>query len=198
MIYSELSVMSDLPIIVFDSQDTWTQWLEENHTESQGLWLKIAKKESGHSSVSYAEALNVALCFGWIDGQKGKFDDAYWLQKFTPRRAKSIWSQVNREKVDGLIAEGKMREAGLKEIERAKADGRWEAAYAPQSKITIPDEFQAALDQNPTAQTFFNGLNSANRYAILFQITTAKKAETRQRRIEKLITMLNAQEKLYD
>ncbi len=190
--------MSDLPIIVFDSQDTWTQWLEENHTESQGLWLKIAKKESGHSSVSYAEALNVALCFGWIDGQKGKFDDAYWLQKFTPRRAKSIWSQVNREKVDGLIAEGKMREAGLKEIERAKADGRWEAAYAPQSKITIPDEFQAALDQNPTAQTFFNGLNSANRYAILFQITTAKKAETRQRRIEKLITMLNAQEKLYD
>jgi len=198
MIYSEVSVMSDLPIIVFDSQDTWTQWLEENHTESQGLWLKIAKKESGHSSVSYAEALNVALCFGWIDGQKGKFDDAYWLQKFTPRRAKSIWSQVNREKVDGLIAEGKMREAGLKEIERAKADGRWEAAYAPQSKITIPDEFQAALDQNPTAQTFFNGLNSANRYAILFQITTAKKAETRQRRIEKLITMLNAQEKLYD
>ncbi len=189
--------MPDLPIIAFESESAWEQWLETNHATSQGIWLKIAKKDTGVESVYYPEALNVALCFGWIDGQKNKFDDQYWVQKFTPRRAKSPWSRVNREKVAALIEQGKMREAGMKEIERAKADGRWDAAYESQSKITIPDDFQKALDENPEAQAFFDTLNSANRYAVLYRITTAKKPETRQRRIEQLTAMLNAKQKLH-
>lgn len=189
--------MSDLPIIPFATEADWEQWLEENHASAQGLWLKIAKKASGHASVSYAEALDVALCYGWIDGQKNKFDEQYYLQKFTPRRAKSIWSRINQEKVAALIAAGKMRAAGLQEIERAKADGRWEAAYESQSRITVPEDFQVLLDANPTAQAFFDQLNSTNRYAILFRITTAKKAETRQRRMEKFLAMLLAGEKIY-
>ena len=189
--------MSDLPITLFESEQTWEQWLEDNHTTSQGLWMKIAKKDSGHASVSYQEALTVALCFGWIDGQKNKFDDQYWLQKFTPRRAKSVWSKINREKALTLIEQGKMREAGLREVERAQQDGRWEAAYDTQSRATVPDDFQQALDANPEAKAFFETLNSANRYAILFQINGAKKAETRQRRIEKYIAMLNDKQKLY-
>lgn len=189
--------MTDLPIIAFESEAAWEKWLEENHAISPGLWLKIAKKHAGHASVYYPEALNVALCFGWIDGQKGKFDEQFYLQKFTPRRPKSIWSRINCEKVTALIAQGKMREAGLREIERAKADGRWEAAYESQSKIGIPEDFQAALNENPEAKAFFATLNSANRYAILFRITTAKKAETRQKNIEKFIAMLNKGEKLH-
>lgn len=189
--------MGDLPIIAFASEAAWEKWLEENYDSSQGLWLKIAKKESGHDSVYYPEALNVALCFGWIDGQKGKFDNEFWLQKFTPRRPNSGWSAINREKVNTLIAEGKMREAGMKEVERAKAKGIWDTAYESQSKITIPEDFQTELDKNPTAKEFFAQLNSANRYAVLYRITTAKKAETRQKRIEKLIAMLNAKEKIH-
>jgi uncharacterized protein YdeI (YjbR/CyaY-like superfamily) len=190
--------VAELPIITFESETEWEAWLKENHTTSQGLWLKIAKKDSGHTSVLYPEALNVALCYGWIDGQKNKFDEAFWLQKFTPRRAKSIWSRVNQDKVAALIAEGKMQEAGLKEIERAKADGRWEAAYESQSRITVPEDFQAALNENPKAQAFFDQLNSTNRYAILFRVTTAKKEDTRKKRIETLIAMLNANEKIHE
>lgn len=190
--------MPDLPIIPFESQQAWENWLEENHATSAGLWLKIAKKDSGHQSVTHAEALDVALCFGWIDGQRNKLDDQYFLQKFTPRRRKSIWSQINCAKVETLIQQGKMREAGLKEVERAKADGRWDAAYAPQSKITIPDELQTALDANPAAKAFFETLNSQNRYAILHRVISAKKPETRQNRIEKFIAMLNAGEKIYN
>ncbi len=189
--------MTDLPIMPFESKAAWEQWLEEHHAEPQGLWLKIAKKGSGHHSVTYTEALDVALCFGWIDGQKDKFDAEYFLQKFTPRRKKSGWSQVNVDKAKSLIEQGKMRAAGLAEIERAQADGRWAAAYASQSKITVPDDFQATLNQHPAAQEFFNQLNSVNRYAILYRITTAKKTETRQKHIEKYIAMLNAQETLY-
>jgi uncharacterized protein YdeI (YjbR/CyaY-like superfamily) len=189
--------MSDLPITLFESEQTWEEWLEENHTTSQGLWLKLAKKDSGHTSVSYQEALTVALCFGWIDGQKGALDDKFWLQKFTPRRSKSIWSKINREKIAALIEQGRMREAGLREVERAKQDGRWDAAYEPQSKATVPDDFQQALDANPEAKVFFETLNSANRYAILFRIQNAKKAETRQRNIDKFIAMLNDKQKLY-
>jgi uncharacterized protein YdeI (YjbR/CyaY-like superfamily) len=147
--------------------------------------------------VFYQEALDVALCFGWIDGQKKKFDDQYWLQKFTPRRPRSIWSKVNQEKVAALIEQGRMQEAGMREIERAKADGRWDAAYESQSRITVPDELQAELDRNPDAKAFFEQLNSANRYAILHRIVTAKKPVTRQRRIERFIAMLKAGEKLY-
>jgi uncharacterized protein YdeI (YjbR/CyaY-like superfamily) len=191
-------IPSDLPIIPFESQAHFEKWLEENHTLSNGLWVKMAKKESGHASVNHPQALDVALCFGWIDGQRLTFDHEYFLQKFTPRRAKSMWSKVNQDKVAALIASGKMRDAGLKEIERAKADGRWAAAYESQSKIAVPDDFQAALDKNPAAQAFFDTLNSVNRYAVLFRITTAKKAETRQQRIEKFIAMLNEGKKIYN
>ncbi len=190
--------MVDLPVISFETEADWEKWLEANHATAPGLWLKIAKKDSGHTTVLYPEALNVALCFGWIDGQKSKFDDEYWLQKFTPRRSKSLWSRINREKVTALIEQGRMREAGLKEIDRAKADGRWDAAYESQSKITVPDDFQTALNQNPAAQAFFDQLNSVNRYAILHRITTAKRAETRQKRIDQFIMMLNAGEKIHD
>jgi uncharacterized protein YdeI (YjbR/CyaY-like superfamily) len=189
---------SDLPIILFESAEKWEQWLEENASISDGLWIKMAKKESGHASVNHPQALDVALCFGWIDGQRNKFDDEYFLQKFTPRRAKSPWSKINQNKVGLLIEQGKMRESGLKEIERAKADGRWAAAYDSQSKMSVPDDLQAALDNNPKAQSFFDQLNSVNRYAILYRVTTAKKAETRQQRIEKFIAMLNEGKKIYD
>ncbi len=189
--------MPELPIMAFESQEAWGQWLETNHGESQGLWLKIAKKDTGIPTVTYAEAVTLALCFGWIDGQRRGFDDQYFLQKFTPRRPKSVWSKINRDKVLELIAQGKMREAGLREVERAKADGRWDAAYESQSSITVPDDLQAALDANPTAKVFFDTLSSQNRYAILYRLSTAKKAETRQKRLEQFIAMLNANEKFY-
>jgi uncharacterized protein YdeI (YjbR/CyaY-like superfamily) len=179
------------------SPQAWEQWLEQHYSEAEGLWLKIAKAKTGIPSVTYAEALEVALCYGWIDGQKQKFDDEYWLQKFTPRRKKSPWSQRNKDIVAGLIAAGRMREAGQREIDRAKADGRWENAYASQSKIEIPADFQAAMDQNPAAKAFFATLSSVNRYAVLYRITTAKKSETRQKRIDKFIDMLNKGEKIY-
>src|SRR5215213_5252048 len=182
---------SELPTLLFESQSAFEEWLEANHAVSDGLWIKMAKKESGIASINHPQALDVALCFGWIDGQRLKFDDQYFLQKFTPRRSKSPWSKVNQDKVAALTAAGRMREGGLKEIERAKADGRWEAAYESQSKMTVPEDLQAALNQNPAAQAFFDSLNSVNRYAILYRITTAKKPETRQKRLEKFITMLN-------
>ncbi len=190
--------MADLPIMDFADQTAWEAWLEKHHTDSTGVWLKIAKKEAEHPSVSYQEALGVALCFGWIDGQKNKFDEQYWLQKFTPRRAKSGWSKINCQKAEDLIVGGKMREAGLKEVERAKQDGRWEAAYESQSTATVPDDLQKALDANPAAQAFFDTLNSVNRYAILYRVTTAKKPETRQKRIEQFIAMLNEGRKIYE
>ena len=188
----------DLLVLSFESEQAWEAWLEAHHADSAGVWLKIAKQGSGHATVTYQEALSVALCFGWIDGQKNKFDEQYWLQKFTPRRAKSIWSKINRQKVADLIEQGKMRPAGLREVERAQQDGRWDAAYESQSSATIPDDLQKALDANPAAQAFFNTLNSVNRYAILHRIMTAKKAETRAQRIEKFIAMLNDGKKLYD
>lgn len=189
--------MPELPIMAFESQEAWEQWLEANHDKSQGLWIKIAKKATGIPSVNHAEALTVALCFGWIDGQRRGLDEQFFLQKFTPRRPKSAWSRINRDKVLELIAQSKMREAGLREIERAKADGRWDAAYEPQSNMTVPDDLQAALDANPAAKAFFNTLSSQNRYAILYRLATAKKAETRQKRLEQFIAMLNANEKFY-
>lgn len=186
-----------LPIISFETQQDWERWLTEHHTETEGLWLKIAKKEAGISSVSYAEALESAICYGWIDGQKASFDDKYWLQKFTPRRAKSIWSKVNCSKALALIAEGRMQPAGIRQVELAQADGRWEVAYESQSKITIPDDFQRELDNNPKAQEFFTTLNSVNRYAILFRIQTAKRPGTRSARISTFIEMLSNNQKLY-
>jgi len=186
-----------LPIMSFENQQDWEAWLKENHTETKGIWLKLAKKTARTPSVSYAEALDSALCYGWIDGQKAAFDDKYWLQKFTPRTAKSIWSKVNCGKAEALIAEGRMQSEGLRQVELARSDGRWERAYESQSKITIPDDFQSELDKNPKAQDFFNTLDSANRYAFLFRIHAAKKPETRAAKIQKFVEMLHQQQKLH-
>ena len=187
----------DLPTIYFESAEAWTNWLHQNHQTPDGLWLKLAKKGSGLPTVTYAEALEVALCYGWIDGQKKSFDDTYWLQKFTPRRPKSIWSKINRQKAEALIAARKMQPAGLLEVERAKEDGRWQVAYDSQSKASVPDDLQAALDTNPAANAFFQTLNSRNRYAILHRIQTAKRPATRTKRIQQFIEMLERNELLY-
>jgi uncharacterized protein YdeI (YjbR/CyaY-like superfamily) len=187
----------DLPIIPFESQEDWEAWLEEHHETSDGLWLKISKKDSGIGSVSYSEALDIAISYGWIDSQKASFDDKFWLQRFTPRKPRSKWSKVNRERAAELIEQGKMKTAGLKEVELAKQDGRWDEAYDSQRNATVPDDFQQELDRNPRAQEFFATLDSTNRYAILYRIQDAKKPETRARRIEKYITMLNEQKKIY-
>lgn len=187
----------NLPIILFESQQDWEAWLADHHADPSGVWLKLAKKGASITSLSYAEALEGALCYGWIDGQKASFDSECWLQKFTPRRAKSIWSQINREKVSALIEAGRMQPAGLRQVELAQADGRWEAAYAPQSSREIPEDFQRELDKNPAAQAFFETLNSQNRFAIIFRIQNAKRAETRAERIQKFIVMLANNEKIH-
>src|SRR6266568_1608420 len=167
-----------LSIMLFETQQDWERWLTEHHTATVGIWLKIAKKETGIPSVNYSEALDSALCYGWIDGQKASFDDQYWLQKFTPRRPKSIWSKVNCDKATALIAEGRMQPEGIRQVELAKTGGRWESAYESQSKITIPADFQSELDKNQKAKDFYSTLNSINRYAILFRIHSAKKPAT--------------------
>jgi uncharacterized protein YdeI (YjbR/CyaY-like superfamily) len=191
------STGDERPVILFAQQQEWATWLDANHATSPGVWLRIAKKAADIDSVSYAEALETALCYGWIDGQKKAYDDSSWLQKFTPRGAKSIWSKINREKAQQLIERGQMKPAGLVAVERAKQDGRWDAAYDSSSSASVPDDFQAALDQHPRAKAFFATLNSANRYAILFRIQTAKKAETRTKRIEQFIRMLENREMLH-
>lgn len=164
---------------------------------SKGLWLKIAKKDSGVETVSYAEAVESALCHGWIDGQKGAFDEQFWLQKFTPRKPRSKWSKINRNKAEELLKQGRMKSAGLQEIERAKKDGRWTAAYDAQSTATVPDDLQRKLDENPEASAFFATLDSANRYAVLFRIQDAKKPQTRAQRIDKYVAMLSEHKKLH-
>jgi uncharacterized protein YdeI (YjbR/CyaY-like superfamily) len=187
----------DMPTLTFASQADWETWLDAHHTEARGVWIKIAKKATGIPSITHAEALESALCYGWIDGQRASLDEAYFLQKFTPRRAKSGWSRVNREKALELIAVGRMRLAGLREVERAQADGRWDAAYEPQSAITVPDDLQRELDANHDAQAFFATLDSRNRYAILYRIQTAKRPETRAARIQKFVAMLAQGQKIY-
>lgn len=189
--------MNDQPVLPFASAAEWEEWLAENHETSQGLWLKLAKKSAGVPTVTYAEALEAALCYGWIDGQKNKFDDAWWLQKFTPRRARSPWSKINHDKAEELISAGRMQPAGLREVERARADGRWDDPYQSQSKIPVPPDFQAALDANPAAKSTFAELDKANRYAFLYRIVTVKKAETRQKRIEQYVEMLAAGETIH-
>jgi len=188
---------TDLQIVPFASQKKWTDWLAKRHGQSSGVWLKLAKKGTDIPSVTYDEALEEALCYGWIDGQKKAFDEKYWLQKFTPRGPKSIWSKINTEKAEKLIASGKMQPAGLKAIELAKQDGRWDAAYESQKTISVPEDFQAALDKNQKAQAFFATLNSVNRYAILFRVHNARRPETRQKRIQQLIEMLERNEKVH-
>jgi len=181
----------DFPVLAFGSPQSWRDWLAEHHQNSPGLWLKIAKKSAATPTVSYAEAIDGALCYGWIDGQKGKLDDEYWLQRFTPRKARSRWSKINREKAERLIAEGRMHAAGLHEVEAARADGRWDAAYAGQATATVPPDLARELDLNPVAKEFFATLSSVNRYAILYRIQDAKRPQTRADRIAKYIAMLN-------
>lgn len=190
--------MADLEIMLFRSMGDWERWLEANKDTSPGVRLQIAKKASGKDSISYAEALEAALCFGWIDSRKEGFDDDYWLQRFTPRRKRSKWSVINREKAESLIEQGRMQEAGLREVESARQDGRWEAAYQSQNKITVPDDLQQALDANETARAFFETLDSANRYAILYRVGDAKKAETRQKRIDQFVQMLAEHKKIHE
>jgi uncharacterized protein YdeI (YjbR/CyaY-like superfamily) len=194
---STQNTLNDIPVVLFEHQQDWAAWLDKNHAASSGVWLRLAKNASGLKSVSYEEALEVALCYGWIDGQKKSYDKSSWLQKFTPRGVKSIWSKVNRGKAEELIRSGQMKPAGLKAIERAKQDGRWDAAYDSPSSATVPSDFQAQLDRNAQAKAFFATLDSRNRYAILFRIQTAKKAETRTKRIQQFIEMLEKKEKLY-
>jgi uncharacterized protein YdeI (YjbR/CyaY-like superfamily) len=189
--------IAELPTLPFESKKKWADWLAKQHDKSAGVWLKLAKKDSGIRSVTRDEALDVALCYGWIDGQGKRLDDRYWLQKFTPRGSRSIWSKINTEKVEKLIASGEMQPAGLKAIEAAKQDGRWDAAYSSPKNISVPEDLQAALDKNRKAKAFFATLNSANRYAILFRITTAKRPETRTKRIQQFVEMLERGEKLY-
>ncbi|TAL53420.1 YdeI family protein [Pandoraea sp.] len=188
---------TQLPIHRFERQQDWSVWLNEHHATSPGVWLQIARKRAEASSVSYEEAIEIALCFGWIDGQKKAHSKQFWLQKFTRRSDQSIWSKINREKALALIEAGAMTPAGLAAIERAKIDGRWDAAYDSASKATVPDDFQAELDRNPRAKDFFETLDSRNRYAVLFRIQTVKKAETRARKISQFVLMLARHEKVH-
>jgi uncharacterized protein YdeI (YjbR/CyaY-like superfamily) len=181
---------ADLPVLTFTTADAFEQWLEREHATSRGIWLRFAKKRSGVASISYEQAVLVALCFGWIDGQARSEGEGSWLQRFTPRTRKSVWSQLNRQRVDELLAQGRMRPAGLAEIEKAKADGRWDAAYAPPSTAAVPPDLAEALAAEPDAGAVFAGLDSQNRYAILHRIATARKAETRAARIVKFVEML--------
>ena len=184
--------------LTFSTQAKFRAWLEKNHSKEPGLWIQYAKKGSGIQTMVYAEAVEVALCYGWIDGKVRTVDENYYVQRFTPRRKQSRWSRINRDKAEALIAAGKMKPAGLAEVERAKADGRWDAAYEPAAKMTVPDDFLLALKKKPKALKFFEEeLNKSNRYAILFQIHDAKKPETRARRIAKFVEMMRKGEKLY-
>jgi len=185
------------PIVYCADAGEWRQWLAAHAHESDGIRLAIAKKGGDHSSVSYADALDEALCVGWIDGQKWPLDEHHFLQGFGPRRARSIWSAINRDKATGLIEAGRMQPSGLAEVERARADGRWDAAYAGSKTIEVPEELLAALEANPAAAAFFETLSSQNRYAILFRLHSVKKAETRARNVEKFVAMLARGETIY-
>jgi uncharacterized protein YdeI (YjbR/CyaY-like superfamily) len=180
----------ELPVIAFKSQQAWDAWLSSQPAQSKGLWLKLAKKSAGAASVSRAEAVDTALCHGWIDGQLDSFDDKYWLIRFTPRQSRSMWSEKNRARALELVELGRMEPAGLNEIERAKKDGRWNTAYAAQSTAQVPDDLRAALAKNKKAKSFFETLDSRNRYAILHRTHNAKKPATRIARIEKFVAML--------
>jgi uncharacterized protein YdeI (YjbR/CyaY-like superfamily) len=179
-----------LPILQLRDRDAWESWLEDNHDASAGVWLKIAKRGAPESTVGYPEALEEALRYGWIDGQKAGHDESYWRQRFTPRGPRSKWSQINRDKATDLIARKRMKPAGLAQVQAAKQDGRWEDAYEPQSRATVPDDFQRALDDNPPARQFFETLTGANRYAFLYRLHQVKRPETREKRIAMYIEML--------
>ena len=189
---------ADLPVVGFATRAEWAAWLAAEHAASAGVWLRIARKDGGAESVSYSDALDVALCHGWIDGQKDRLDERFWLQRFTPRKPRSRWSKRNRERAEALIAGGEMAAAGMAEIERARADGRWDAAYDSHSTATVPDDLQAELAGNAPAREFFDSLDSTNRYAILYRIQEARRPETRARRIAKYVAMLSEGRKIHE
>jgi uncharacterized protein YdeI (YjbR/CyaY-like superfamily) len=184
--------------VYFESREAWEAWLDEHHATSPEAWVKIAKKASGIPSVSYDEAVEVALCYGWIDGQMRSLDSDFYVQRFTPRSRRSRWSKLNREKVARLIETGAMKPAGLREVELAKADGRWDAAYDSPTTATVPDDLREALEQNRRASQAFASLDSRNRYAILHRLQEAKRPQTRQRRIEQFVAMLAEGKQLYN
>lgn len=194
---SEPNSSRTLPVKPFECQQDWADWLSNNHSTASGIWLQLAKKGSGMPSVSYEEAVEAALCYGWIDGQKKSHNEHFWLQRFTPRTAKSIWSKINKEKAIVLMKAGKMQPAGIKQVENAKQDGRWNAAYDSARQVAVPSDLQSALDGNPKAKAFFEALDSRNRYAILFRIQNVKKAETRSKKIAQFVDMLARHEKIY-
>jgi len=186
-----------LPILAFEDAAAFDAWMAAEPRTTKGLWLRAAKKGSGRASVTKAEAIDAALCHGWIDGQVDRYDEASWLIRFTPRRRASKWSEINRTRALELIEAGRMRPAGLAEVEAARADGRWDAAYAPPSTAAVPPDLQAALDASPVAAAFFATLKGVNRYAVLYRISTAKKAETRAKKIADLVAMLERHETVY-
>jgi uncharacterized protein YdeI (YjbR/CyaY-like superfamily) len=186
-----------MEIIGFDSAEKWERWLAKNHTSSEGIWLRIFKKDAGEKTVTYDEPLDGALCYGWIDGQKKTYDERSWLQKFTPRRSKSIWSKRNKEHVARLAKSKKMQPAGLREVESAKKGGRWDAAYDSPSNAEIPKDFLAELAKNKKAKAFFDTLNRANRYSIAWRLRTAKKPETRARRLKEILSMMGQGKKFH-
>jgi uncharacterized protein YdeI (YjbR/CyaY-like superfamily) len=186
-----MSTGRDLPIVEVGDQRAWRAWLESNHASPVGVWLKLAKKGSPTPTVTYSEAIEEAICFGWIDGQARSHDEHFYLQRFTPRRPRSKWSQINREKATRLLAEGRVRPSGLAQIEAAKADGRWDAAYPAQGAATVPDDFRRALDQNPKAKEFFETLTGTTRYAFLYRLHNVTKPEARAKRIANYIELLD-------
>jgi uncharacterized protein YdeI (YjbR/CyaY-like superfamily) len=188
---------SDLPILAFAGPRDWAAWLAKHHAASPGIWLQLAKKASGTPSITYAEAIDGALCHGWIDGQRRSHDAGSFLLRMVPRRADSVWSKINRERADWLRAQGSMKPAGEEAIRRAKSAGRWDGAYDPPSKSKVPADLEAALAARPKAQAFFATLNAQNRYSILFRVQTAKKPETRARRIAEFVKMMAAGKKIY-
>lgn len=179
-----------LPVLAFENLAAWNRWLAENHASAPGVWAKLAKKDTGIACVGYPDVLDEAICWGWIDGQRQALDETHYLQRFTPRGPRSKWSKINCAKVEALIKQGRMQPAGLKQVESAKLDGRWEAAYHSARNITVPEDFQAALEANPAAKAFFATLTGGNRYAVLYRIHEAKRPETRARRIEKFVRMM--------
>jgi uncharacterized protein YdeI (YjbR/CyaY-like superfamily) len=187
----------ELPVLEFADAAAFRKWLEAQHAKAPGLWIKFAKKGSGVASITHAEAVDAALRWGWIDGQGKSHDAQYWLTKFTPRRARSVWSKINRERALALIASGEMQPAGLAEVERAKTDGRWDAAYDSPKNAAVPEDLARALAQKPRAAKFFATLDSANRYAILWRLQTAKRPQTRAKRITDFVAMLARGEKLH-
>jgi uncharacterized protein YdeI (YjbR/CyaY-like superfamily) len=192
-----MTAKNDCEIIAFPSAKKWERWLAGNHASSIGVWLRFFKKSSGVASVTHAQALDEALCYGWIDGQLKRYDATSWLRKFTPRRPRSVWSKRNREHVGRLTKHGKMQPAGIKEVNAAKADGRWDMAYDSPSKMTIPEDFLRALSKNNGARMFFQTLNKANTYAIAWRLQTAKKPETREKRMRTILSMLARGKKLH-